>query len=102
MPKAKRPTFKGFSYADETKPLVKVAYFDGYAFGDRMLEGVSFKAQIDADGHMSVAFTNPDGRYEQGLNQKKWLKDALAFAEEHDIFCEQSNLRGEDLALETE
>lgn len=101
MPKAKRPTFKGFSYEDSTKPLVKVAYFNGYDFGDTLLEGVSFKATIDDNGHMSVAFTNPDGGYEQGLNQKKWLKEALAFAEENDMFFESPTLSGEDLVLET-
>jgi hypothetical protein len=91
--------FKGFSYEDGR--IVSTAYFDGYNFGDRLLEGVSFKAEV-ADGKMAVSFTNPNGKYEKGLNQSYWLEKAQEFAANHDIFSELPNLRGEDLALESE
>jgi hypothetical protein len=90
---------KGFSYDDPSKPLVKVAYLDGYLFGERMLEGVVFKFEITPHGKMKASFLNPNGIYEQGLNQKKWLKDALAFAKEHDIFDDSPTLDGEQVLL---
>lgn len=93
------PKFKGFSYEDGR--IVSTAYFDGYDFGDRLLEGVSFKAEV-VDGKMTVTFTNPNDKYERGLNQSYWLEQAKAYAEEHDIFNETPDLRGVDLALELE
>jgi hypothetical protein len=92
--------FKGFSYEDGR--IIKVAYFDGYGFGDRMLEGVPFKAEVTKDGKLKVSFAEPDGAYEQGLNRKKWEKEALEYAETEDMFSDSIDLRGEDVALEVE
>lgn len=90
--------FKGFSYDDPSKPLADTAYFDGYNFGDTLLEGVMFKAEIKDNGTMAVSFVNPHGEYEKGLNQRKWLKEAKEYAEENDIFLSQPD-NGEDLVL---
>ena len=90
--------FKGFSYEDGK--TVSVAYLDGYNFGDKLLEGVSFKCEINDEGELTASFTNPEGSYEKGLNQKKWVKEAQAYAVDNDIFSEKPDLTGEDLFLE--
>ena len=58
--------------------------FHGYNFGDRMLEGVFFQADID-NGVVSNVAIDPgsDGRYWEGLNHKKWLAEGKAFLERH-------------------
>lgn len=103
MTKLNKPKFKGFAYEDESKPLITTAYFDGYGFGDRLLEGVIFKAEIANEGaSMVVTFLNPDGEYEKGLNQNKWLAEAAQYAQDcPDCFCDTPNLHGEDVTLIT-
>ncbi len=91
--------YKGFSYEDGR--IVNVAYFNGYDFGDRMLEGVPFKAEV-INGELRVSFAYPKGRYESGLNQDKWLKEALEYAQDNDTFFERATLDGECLYLELE
>ena len=52
---------------------------DGYAFGDRLLEGVMFK--ITLKGRKVTAENLPeDEGYMAGLNKKLWLKAAVEFA----------------------
>lgn len=58
--------------------------FDGYAFGDRILEDVYFQADIADDGTVSNVVIDPDddGDYWSDLNQAKWLKMAKEYLEE--------------------
>jgi hypothetical protein len=93
--------YKGFSYEDESRPLAKVAYMDGYAFGDTLLEGVPFKCEVTDSGELQVGFAEPTGFYEQELNQPLWNARALKYAKEEDVFYENAELTaGEDLYLE--
>lgn len=62
--------------------------FDGYAFGDRQLEGVMFVCSQPKKGQFKVRFkddpkTDP---YLVTLNTKYWLKAAKDYAKKNDIF----------------
>jgi hypothetical protein len=48
--------------------------FEGYAFGDRILEGVYFQADVVNGVVSNVGPDNPNCRYWDGLNHAKWLK----------------------------
>lgn len=75
-------------YQDKNKKVEpsNQAKFDGYAFGDRMLEGVMFVATIEEDKTLSVAIDPDSADYFSDLNEKKWLKEALNYALENDMF----------------
>jgi hypothetical protein len=92
-----------FSFEDGR--TTQVAYFDGYDFGDRLLEGVPFKATILSNGKIQIQFAFPKGEYERQLNQKHWIKEAKEFAEEEDN-CDSYNsdpdLASEGLVMEFE
>lgn len=79
--------------------MVDHAYFDGYNFGDTLLEGVMFEAKIVADGTMEVSITPDSKNYFEDLNTKLWLKAAQDYAEENDIFEENADGSGEQLEL---
>ena len=64
----------------------KQAKFDGYSFGDRLLEGVMFIATIQDDGTMSVAVDPRHENYFNQLNTTMWLEKALDFAMRNDVF----------------
>ena len=91
-----RPKFKGFDYEDGR--IVKVAYFDGKDIGDRILEEVMFKVEVQDDGTLNVSVVPSSAEYFSTLNEQKWLKAALEFAEGNDVFCETEK-GGEDLCL---
>lgn len=92
--------YRGFEKEDGT--ILKVAYFDGYAFGDRLLEGVMFKATV-TKGKLSVEPCPDAERYLKDLNRKKWLKEALQYAKDafengfEPLMNEQADGQGEDL-----
>lgn len=92
-----KPKFKGFE--KENGEIVRTAYFDGYAFGDRILEGVRFRCDVQKDGTLKVECAPRSRDYFSTLAEKKWLKDALAFAEEADIFSEDEEGEGDQLFL---
>ena len=52
---------------------IETVEFDGYAFGDRLLEGVYFVA--DKKGNVTPRADAVD--YLKSLNAKKWLKDGV-------------------------
>lgn len=61
--------------------------FDGYPFGDRMLEDVVFIAELDEEGNISDVRSKDDwdtDGYLQGLNKEHWLKLAREFAKNMD------------------
>lgn len=49
-----------------------VAYFDGYAIGERLLEGVIFKGKI-IKNKLIVSYPKADEGYMNQLNKKLWL-----------------------------
>ncbi len=59
--------------------------FEGYDFGDRLLEGVKFKARIDSDGHLTVEAADPEDDYWKGLNMSHWIGQALDFVRDLDV-----------------
>jgi len=73
------------------------AKFDGYSFGDRLLEGVMFIATIAEDGTLSVEITPEHAGYFSGLNQELWLEKALNFALGNDLFEGMNGI--EDIGL---
>jgi hypothetical protein len=92
--------YKGFQQEDGT--IVSTAYFNGYAFGDRLLEGVMFKAEVKQDGTLKVTICLGQNDYFKGLNKAKWLKEAYKHATDEmnsDGFNEFENETGEDLVL---
>lgn len=60
--------------------------FDGYGFGDRTLEGVTFKAFI-RDGKIAVDSVEDwdNCPYLSTLNKKHWMDEALDYAKNNDI-----------------
>lgn len=66
---------------------VKMVTLDGYAIGDRLLEGVMFNITKRKNGTFKAVFAEPDSRYVQGLNKRKWEKDMAEYAAETDVFA---------------
>ena len=63
------------------------AIFDGYPFGDRLLEGIKFVAKKNDDGTCEVRPQNDIYFHYLGeINMKYWLGCAKTFAEQNDIF----------------
>jgi hypothetical protein len=64
------------------------ALFDGYGFGERILEGVMFKAKKRDNGTCVVDSVDKWEKdpYLSGLNKKHWMKLAKDYAEDNDIF----------------
>ena len=75
----------------DTCGKIDEAKFDGYDFGDRLLEGTMFLATKADDGTCTVRpATSDDDAWLNNLNRKQWLAAAKRFAEENDIFiCPQ-------------
>jgi hypothetical protein len=72
--------YKGFK--NDKGDFVNEVYFDGYHFGDRLLEDVIFKG-IVRNGKLSVEITEDCAEYFSDLNQNKWLGAAKTFLEEN-------------------
>lgn len=74
---------------NELKPFVcekcgpiDYAEMDGYAFGDRLLEGVMFRVRRFEDNDLEVTI-DPDSKdYFESLNMRKWLGLAVQNAED--------------------
>ena len=65
--------------------LVRKASFDGYEFGERVLEGVMFDAVLDDKGKLTVSVQPIHKEYFSTLNQKKWLAEARDYVYEADV-----------------
>jgi hypothetical protein len=73
--------------------------FDGYDFGDRLLEGVKFHGVLE-DGKLQVSVEPKDEAYFKTLNEKKWLREAKAFLIDTDVVtCAKC---GEEAAVKAE
>lgn len=70
---------------DNKYKKVNEAYVDGYAVGDRLLEGVVFR--ITLEGNKFKASTPAEFvTYMEDLNEKKWLKEVEKFCENNDVY----------------
>jgi len=68
---------KQFWKTDEDGALieqVECAYLDGYAIGDRVLEGVAIKVTVTPRGKFKCEWLACDQDYVQTLNASYWLK----------------------------
>lgn len=60
-------------------------HFDGYAFGDRVLEGVIFRAAFKNGKLVVTPIEGWGGPYLRTLSKAHWQKEAEAFAAENDV-----------------
>ena len=67
--------------------VINKIMFNGYPFGDRMLENVMFEAFIDDNNNISVQTANDwnNDPYCKGLNKDYWLGLATEYAQDLDI-----------------
>lgn len=77
--------FVAHCFVDDNGKKYKTAFFDGYPFGDRLLEGFLFNAKLLPDGRLKVSVPKNDYYFNQ-LNKEMWLKKALQYALKNDIF----------------
>lgn len=65
--------------------IIEHVSFDGYHFGDRLLEGVMFKAQIKNRQFEVTPQSSDDYDYLDNLNRAKWMRAAEEFISEYDV-----------------
>jgi hypothetical protein len=79
---------------------------NGYDFGDRLLEGVMFRAKLSEDGKELTVIGTSDNKYMSDLNSEKWMKVALKLftqiANEGDFVFSEKSHKSSDLILATE
>lgn len=94
--KSEKPIARCFD--DEDGKEFQTAYIHGYHFGDRQLEGVFFRCDLDDEGILEVGPVDP--RELHGLDVPYWLGAALDYAIKNDIFFEHPDgSDGGDLAF---
>jgi len=105
--KVKKFTEKPFAthFSDSDGKKYQVGYFNGYHFGDRLLEGVMFKAEILPDGRLEVSCVIEDWSkhpYLRSLNEEELMERALNWAKGNDLFqiTESGRGDGDELAFE--
>ena len=64
----------------------KQAKLDGYRVGERLLEGMHFLLTINDDGRLSVETPQSAKDYMSKLNEERWLKQALDYVKDNDLF----------------
>jgi hypothetical protein len=64
--------------------LIDHVLLDGYAVGDRLLEGVLFEIRKQSNGTFVATTQAKDQTYMSGLNEKRWLKAMAKYAAEAD------------------
>ena len=77
--------------------IVKIAEFDGYSIADRLLEGLMFQISVQEDGTLKASVKEKDKAYFSDFNQEKFLKLAVDYAYENDIFYEPTS--GEECCI---
>lgn len=72
----------------KTCGLVPCAWFDGYPFGDTLLEDVYFKVKFAHNGNAVVESLDDwkENAYLKGLDEEYWLEQAQDYAESTDVF----------------
>lgn len=68
-----------------------IVHVDGYGFGDRLLEGVTFVVDISGDIPKTLGVTKDAEEYFATLSSKKWIKECNLFCKhDTDVFtCEK-------------
>ena len=79
--------------------MVSTAYLNGYHFGDRLMEGVSYGVKVNSNGDLETFIPKSSQDYMDDFNCKKWLDRAEEYAKNNDIFFETEGLSGEELEL---
>jgi hypothetical protein len=74
------------NFETESGKIVKVAIFNGYSIGDKLMEDVMFQVEVLADGTLKTSITEDCEDYFSQFNTQKWLKEADDFANKNDIF----------------
>ena len=64
--------------------LIEYAIFDGYAVGEKLLEGVGFKIEIVND-HFKASIFPHNEYYFRGLNKKYWIEKVEDFIYKYDF-----------------
>lgn len=77
--------------------IVKTAEFDGYSIADRLLEGLMFQISVQEDGTLKASVKEKDKAYFSDFNQEKFLKLAVDYAYENDIFYDPTS--GEECCI---
>lgn len=77
--------------------IVKTAEFDGYSIADRLLEGLMFQITVQEDGTLKASVKDKDKDYFSDFNQEKWLKIAVDYAYNNDIFYDPNT--GEECCI---
>ena len=77
--------------------IVKTSEFDGYSIGDRLLEGLMFQISVQEDGTLKASVKEKDKAYFSDFNQEKFLKLAVDYAYENDVFYEPTS--GEECCI---
>lgn len=87
-----KSNLKFHCFKSESGECFKEAWFHGYDFGERALEGVWLKAVINFDGTLSVEWPEKekDNAYLKTLNKNHWLQRAREYAEENDLFAQRA------------
>jgi hypothetical protein len=60
---------------DECGKRLLFVYVDGYAFGDRLLEGVLFKVQFLSDGWKCIGVEKESEQYMKQLDWNHWKSE---------------------------
>jgi hypothetical protein len=71
--------------------IIKTAEFDGYSIADRLLEGLMFQISVQEDGTLKASVKEKDKAYFSDFNQEKFLKLAVEYAYENDIFYDPTS-----------
>lgn len=70
-------------------------YFDGYCIGERMLEDLPIKIEIQPNGDLQASADWP-----KGVDAQHWTEVAVRFARQHDVFSTTPELDNDDGFIE--
>ena len=73
-------------------------YMDGYAFGDRLLEGVPFKITI-MDGELKAECLD---KYQPGIDWEHWENTCVRYALNFEVFSTTQDLNDDDGFIDME
>jgi hypothetical protein len=85
--------------SDGTFTPADSGWIDGYCFGDRLLEGVMFRICVGADGRLAAEVGPASAAYFDGLNGKRWLNEAVAYAARLDMFASSETANDDAVVL---
>ena len=71
---------------------------DGYAVGDRLLEGVMFRVSCQKDGSLKAAVMQEDVEYMDRLNAPRWCKEVADHITNDEYIAECPKCGGQIIA----